>query len=141
MGEKNRKAAIPDKIRGHHSDISSFQTFKGEDNLREERIKEQQEQMRRWTQEQVTERAFNRYQENQDRMQYAELLKTIDRVREESEYEEASIAKMAKKLQVMENEKVIQENIAKREKEKQDGLSEKNGLLMDLSEDQAKAMD
>ena len=141
IDERTRKAAVPDTIRGDHSDISSFQTFKGEDNLREERIKEQQEQMRRWTQEQVTERAINKYRENQERMQYAELLKTIDRVREESEYEEAGMAKMAKKLQVMENEKVIQRNIARREKEKEDNLNEKVGLLMDLAEDQAEAMD
>jgi len=141
MSEKARKEAEPEVIRGSQEDSSSFQTFKGEDTLRTERIKLQQDQMRRWTQEQVTEKAFNRYREDQERMQYAELLKTIDRVREESEQEEAAMSRMAKKIQVMENDKVIQANKERREKEKEDSMQERVGFIMDLSEDQAVAMD
>lgn len=141
MSEKARKEAEPEVIRGSQEDSSSFQTFKGEDTLRTERIKLQQDQMRRWTQEQVTEKAFGRYRDNQERMQYAELLKTIDRVREESEQEEAAMSRMAKKIQVMENDKVIQANREKREKEKEDSMQDRVGFIMDLSEDQAVAMD
>lgn len=139
--EKARRQAEPEVTRGAHGDISSFQTFKGEDNLRTERIKLQQEQMTRWTQEQVTEKVINRYRENEERMQYAELLKTIDRVREESEQEEAAMARMAKKVQVMENDKVILANNERRAKEREEHMTDRVGLLMDLSEDQAVAMD
>ena len=128
-------------IRGGLDDVSSFQTFAGEDSLRGERISLQREQMRRWTQEQVSEKAINKYMENEERMQYAELLKTIDRVREESEQEEAAMANMAKKIQVMENGKVIDEKRSRKEKERQDHLDDRVGLIMDLSEDQAVAMD
>lgn len=58
--------------------ISSFQRFSGEDQERQTRIKKQKEQMKKWVQERAAENAFNNYQESEERMKYAELLREID---------------------------------------------------------------
>lgn len=132
---------VPEVVRGNEYDVSSFQTFSGEDKNRSDRIIQQQRQMRNWVQEQVAEKAIQKYTEHEERMQYAELLKTIDRVREESEAEEKAMASMAKRIQVIENEKVINEKRDRIAKEKAEHANDTIGLVMDLSEDQAVAMD
>lgn len=141
IAEKQAMKDKPEVIRGDENDISSFQRFSGEDNNRFDRIKQQQNQMRNWVQEQVAEKAIQKYSEQEERMQYAELLKTIDRVREESEQEEKAMSAMAKRIQVIENGKVIEEKREMLAKEKAEHAQDTVGLLMDLSEDQAVAMD
>lgn len=65
---------------GSENDLSSFQRFSGEDVNREERTRLQKQQMKTWVQEQVAEKAYQKYQENEERMKYADLLKQIDEV-------------------------------------------------------------
>ena len=47
---------------------SSFQRFSGEDPNRQDRIRQQKAQMKRWVQEQAAEKAFDRYQQTEEKM-------------------------------------------------------------------------
>lgn len=120
---------------------SSFQIFSGEDTNRIERINLQKEQTKRWVQEQVAEKAFNRFQELEERERYAQLLRQIDAVREESEKEEAALRKMILHKTKQENDVCIEEKRMLREQEREDHLNSRVGMVMNLDEDQAAAMD
>lgn len=62
--------------------------FAGEDPYRADRIREQKEQMRRWVQEQLAEKAQLRHLQKQEDMSYAEMIKAIDEIRYQTELEE-----------------------------------------------------
>jgi len=72
---------------------SSALKFVGEDNSRLERIKLQKEQMRRWIQEQVAEKAQLKHLEKQEDMTYGEMIKAIDEIRGQTEKEEQDLRK------------------------------------------------
>lgn len=65
--------------------------FFGEDTNRVDRLKQQKEQMRRWIQEQVAEKAQLKHLQHEDEMSYAEMLKAIDEIRANTEREEKEL--------------------------------------------------
>jgi len=67
--------------------------FNGEDVSRIERIRLQKDQMRRWIQEQVAEKAQLKHLQKQDDMTYAEMIKAIDEIRAQTEREEKELRK------------------------------------------------
>jgi hypothetical protein len=76
---------------------SSALKFVGEDGARRERIRLQKEQMRRWIQEQVAEKAALRHLQKQEDMTYAEMIKAIDEIRANTEKEEVELRKYIQK--------------------------------------------
>lgn len=72
---------------------SSFQVFDGEDVLAEEREQLKKDQIRRWTQEQVTEKSVAARKFRDEDYQNAELIKCIDVIRANAEREEALMKK------------------------------------------------
>lgn len=79
--------AVPDFDLSNCSTSSALR-FAGEDPKRAERISMQKEQMRRWIQEQLAEKAQLAYMRNQEEMSYADMIKAIDAIREATEKEE-----------------------------------------------------
>jgi DNA polymerase III alpha subunit (gram-positive type) len=65
--------------------------FSGEDTNRFDRLKQQKDQMRRWIQEQVAEKAQLKHLQQEDEMSYAEMLKAIDEIRANTEREEKEL--------------------------------------------------
>lgn len=76
---------------------SSFQVFDGEDTLAEERERMKKDQVRRWTQEQVAERAVQRQREKEEDMYNAEMIRQIDLMREQAEEQEINMHKMLRR--------------------------------------------
>jgi len=77
---------------------SSAVRFSGEDMTKYERKTQQQNQMKRWTQEQMYERAYQKRIEKEEDMAYAEMIKTVDSIRESSENEELELARYSRQL-------------------------------------------
>lgn len=76
-----------------NSGPASLQRFSGEDTDRENRLKEQKNQMRKWIQEQVAEKAYlNKVRQDED-MSYADMIKAIDEIRAATEQEEQEMRK------------------------------------------------
>merc|ERR1711991_218136 len=136
---QKRNAQVP-KIYGTEDSVSSFQRFSGEDPNRLERVRQQKIQMKTWVQEQVAEKAYQKYQENEERMKYADLLRQIDAVREESEQEEKMMGKMVRAQVVRENEAIRKLKHEEKLKAIEEHQNDRCGLLMNLDEDQALAM-
>jgi hypothetical protein len=67
--------------------------FSGEDTNRQERIRLQREQMRRWVQEQLAEKTHFRHLMKREEMTYAEMIKAIDEIRLQAEEEEKQLRK------------------------------------------------
>lgn len=65
--------------------------FFGEDNSRGDRLKQQKDQMRKWIQEQVAEKAQLKHLQYQDDMSFADMLKAIDEIRANAEREEKDL--------------------------------------------------
>lgn len=71
--------------------------FVGEDGSRKDRIRLQKDQMRRWIQEQVAEKAALRHLQKQEDMTYGEMIKAIDEIRANTEKEEGDLRKYIQK--------------------------------------------
>lgn len=67
---------------------SAAQSFAGSDPRKAERIKAQQEQMRRWIQEQVHEKAENQSKRNADAEAYSNMLNAVETIRDAADTEE-----------------------------------------------------
>lgn len=72
---------------------ASLQKMKGEDEDRNERIRKQKEQMKVWIQEQIAQKQYLKHLDQEDDLNYAEMIKTIDEIREATEREEAEMRK------------------------------------------------
>lgn len=72
---------------------ASLQKMSGEDENRYERVKEQREQMKAWIQEQIAQKQYLKHLDQEDDLNYAEMIKTIDEIREATEREEAEMRK------------------------------------------------
>lgn len=72
---------------------ASAQKFNGEDPNKAARLKAQKEQMRRWVQEQVSEKADIKNAHQSDSMAYSELLSAINAYRDAAENEEKEMRK------------------------------------------------
>lgn len=93
---------------GRASEIDDFKNgptmdFAGEDKLYPQRKAAQQEQMRRWTQEDVEARARQKAREQEEERVRAELARNIDEFRDQQEREEE---RMRKEL----TRRILQEN-------------------------------
>lgn len=71
--------------------ISAAQVFDGEDRTKDQRITAQKEQMRRWIQEQVAEKAYNRDADREEADTYANFLRSVDEIRASAEMEEKEL--------------------------------------------------
>eukprot|EP00599_Poterioochromonas_sp_BG-1_P000339 CAMPEP_0173149274 /NCGR_PEP_ID=MMETSP1105-20130129/10229_1 /TAXON_ID=2985 /ORGANISM="Ochromonas sp., Strain BG-1" /LENGTH=327 /DNA_ID=CAMNT_0014064111 /DNA_START=213 /DNA_END=1196 /DNA_ORIENTATION=- len=67
--------------------------FAGEDTFRADRHRQQKDQMRRWIQEQVAEKAQLRHLQKREEMNYADMIKAIDEIRLQTEEEEKRLRK------------------------------------------------
>lgn len=65
--------------------------FSGEDGNRYDRLRLQKEQMRRWIQEQVAEKAQLAHLRKEEDMSYGDMIKAIDEIRENTEREEREL--------------------------------------------------
>lgn len=67
--------------------------FSGEDTSRSERASLQKAQMKKWIQEQIAEKAALRHLQKDEEMSYAEMLRAIDEIRDQTEKEEVALRK------------------------------------------------
>ena len=81
---------VPDPL---VSGASAAQNFAGNDPNKGERIRMQQEQMRRWVQEQVAEKAHLSQMDKESSKSYSDMLKAIEEIRDVAEKEEQDMRK------------------------------------------------
>ena len=67
---------------------ASLQKMSGEDVGREERIRTQKEKMKTWIQDQIAEKQYIKQLDREDDLNYGEMVKAIDEIREATEKEE-----------------------------------------------------
>ncbi|RYG99969.1 hypothetical protein EON65_49795, partial [archaeon] len=80
--------------------------FSGEDESRYDRSRRQKDQMRKWIQEQVAEKATLRHLQKEEDMSFAEMLRAIDEIREATEREEVELRRYLQE-QVKENNRAL----------------------------------
>lgn len=137
---------LPDYEPGKLS-ASSAQLLDGEDNGRISRKQAQSQQMKRWIQEQIGEKAYLKEMEREEEMKYAETLKVIGELRDAAEREEISLRKSYLDRANRENQEVhrMTQEIRNKQKEEWDKLTpeEKSRFSsLDLfDENTGKAMD
>jgi hypothetical protein len=86
------QAPVPD----FNHDIAgpaSLQKMSGEDVDRYERIKKQREQMKTWIQQQIAEKQYSKQLDMEENLNYAEMIKMIDEIREATDVEEKQMRK------------------------------------------------
>lgn len=86
--------------------VSSAQLLDGEDRSRANRNRQQKEQMKRWIQEQISEKAYARDLEREEERRYADSLRIIGEMRDEADREEAEMRKTMLNSALNENEAV-----------------------------------
>jgi hypothetical protein len=99
------------KKQGRQSEIDSFKNdtpmeFAGDDPLHAERVAQQREQIRRWTEEDLEDRAWRRQQEREEDMAQAQLNLTIDEMRLQQQEEEDRLKKEVTRKILSENNEV-----------------------------------
>lgn len=72
---------------------ASLQYMSGEDTNREERTRRQREQMKEWIQQQIAEKQYTKQVEMEEELNYADMIKVIDEIRESTEREEQEMRK------------------------------------------------
>ena len=82
---------------------SSAISFTGEDGLRNERNKLQKDQMRRWVQEQMHEKAFQKKLDKEEDMAQAAIIRTVDNIREATEKEEQELSRFGRQSVLAQN--------------------------------------
>ena len=88
--------------------LSSAQQFNGEDLHYNERVSSQHDQMKRWTQEQLDEKAYKRSLDKQEDIKYNDMLKAIGEIREAVEKEEYDMRNYLKQNLKNDNLKLAQ---------------------------------
>jgi hypothetical protein len=96
---------------GRQSEIDSFQNdtpmeFAGDDPLHDERVTQQRDQIRRWTDEDLEEREWRRQRERDEDMAQAQLNLTIDEMRLQQQVEEDRLKKEVTRKILSENTEV-----------------------------------
>ncbi len=86
--------------------VSSAQLLDGEDNNRADRAKDQKEQMRRWIQEQIAEKAYAKEMEKEEERRYGDMLKLIGDMRDAADREDTDLRKTLLDRANRENEEV-----------------------------------
>lgn len=103
----------------------SAQLLDGEDSGRLSRKLAQSQQMRRWIQEQIAEKAYAKELEREEEVKYAETLRLIGEMRDAAEREENELRKSYLDRANRENKEVLRmtEEIRRKEKEEWDKLT------------------
>lgn len=115
LAEKNR--APPTDFNRVDCGPASVLQMKGEDLDRINRIKDQREQMKIWIQEQIAQKQYGKQLDQEDDLNYADMIKAIDEIREQTEREEAEMRKYvintvkADNLEVSSTENHISSNV------------------------------
>lgn len=91
LAEKNR--APPTDFNRVDCGPASVLQMKGEDLDRINRVKDQREQMKIWIQEQIAQKQYGKQLDQEDDLNYADMIKAIDEIREQTEREEAEMRK------------------------------------------------
>lgn len=118
-----KKNTVPEPVYDGPPGVGACQSFYGEDNGQKERIRLQKEQMKRWVQEQVAEKAAKTAKEKNDEFEYAAYISAVDEVLENSEENEELKRKENNRRMAQENLRLAEE---KRRKEREaKALSEK----------------
>lgn len=121
--------------------MASATKFAGEDSGGMERIRAQQQQIRRWTSEQISEKNLRRSWDEEEDQQQAEIMRKIDAVREESEREEAIVKRGIRMKFAAENTAVMRARKEKEAKERADDMAAPSQNLAIVVEDKNLAMD
>ncbi|CAE7448474.1 unnamed protein product [Symbiodinium microadriaticum] len=125
------------KLEGRAKEKSDFHTgptmeFRGEDKLYPQRKAAQQEQMRRWTQEDMDARARQKAREMAEEIARAELARQIDEFREQQEREEERMRKELTKKILQENGDIAELRAKLRAQQEADNdLDPNNTLVLD----------
>lgn len=72
---------------------ASLQKMEGEDTDRVARIQKQREQMKEWIQNQIADKQYVKQIEAEEDLNYADMIKAIDEIREATEKEEQEMRK------------------------------------------------
>lgn len=124
---------------GRQNEIDSFQKdtpmeFAGDDPLHQERIAEQREQIRRWTEEDLADREWRRQREREEDMAQAQLNLTIDEMRLQQQEEEDRLKKEVTRKILLENNELGALKAQLQEEEFRRSARDRNCTLM-LGED------
>jgi Fe2+ transport system protein B len=93
--QKDHQDGLDARVDFDHGNCSAAAAlrFNGEDTYRHDRLVAQKEQMRKWIQEQIVEKAQYKHLQKRDEMTYAEMIKAIDEIRLQTEEEEKNLRK------------------------------------------------
>jgi hypothetical protein len=92
--KKSEKSQPPPPDFNHQiAGPASLQRMTGEDTNRHDRIKQQREQMKQWIHQQIAEKQYTKQAEQEDDLNYADMIKMIDEIREATEREEQDMRK------------------------------------------------
>jgi hypothetical protein len=72
---------------------ASLQHMAGYDDGREKRLAQQKEQMKAWIQEQIAQKEYVKALDHEDDLNYADMIKAIDEIRDATEREEQEMRK------------------------------------------------
>ena len=101
------RTKVPDQdVDFNNLGSSAAQQFMGEDANRSERLRLQKEQMYRWVQEQLAEKAYFKEIEKAEDLSYAEMMRAVDEIRESHEKEEFDMRKYIQEKAKIENKTV-----------------------------------
>jgi hypothetical protein len=101
---KNTCDKIGTPINPEQCSTSAGQYFAGEDNARDERIRQQQAQMRQWTRQQIAEKSARSTEIKEDGMRFHQYLTAVDQMRAEMEQAENDRVRAEKLMIRMQNE-------------------------------------
>ena len=91
---ERKKNVVPEtELDPAKSGASAAQNFAGNDPNKLQRVRLQQEQMRRWVQEQVAEKAYLQQIDKDSSKSYSDMLKAIEEIRDVAEKEEQDMRK------------------------------------------------
>ncbi len=97
VAEKKKIAAKPEPFLDPlEAGPSAAQNFAGADPFRKDRIKEQKEQMRKWVQEQISEKSEIKTNANQADKAYSDMLNAVEQIRESADKEEKEMREYLK---------------------------------------------
>jgi hypothetical protein len=86
-----------------HCGPASLIVMKGEDVQGAERVSAQKEQMRVWIQQQIAEKAYLKERDADEDLNYADMIKAIDEIRESTEQEEKDMRRYVTDTVKLEN--------------------------------------
>eukprot|EP00607_Mallomonas_marina_P001528 CAMPEP_0182427276 /NCGR_PEP_ID=MMETSP1167-20130531/16663_1 /TAXON_ID=2988 /ORGANISM="Mallomonas Sp, Strain CCMP3275" /LENGTH=345 /DNA_ID=CAMNT_0024609403 /DNA_START=186 /DNA_END=1223 /DNA_ORIENTATION=+ len=139
-----KKSIVFKQVDPESCGTGACQTFAGEDPGHDERAKMQKAQMRRWTQEQLAEKAYRQQKQKEDEDNYAQYVHTLDYMLGETQQEQQEMRRKtnldfarANKEQadeVMRKKAAEREHLLKMDKEEISSTMSLGLMLEDVSE-------